>query len=88
MSEKIGKLITCVRCPTNIFLKQVGTDYGSNYTDPGYSRMVCEDLPKTWIYDTRFGHLCPTCAREFVNFIDVFFENTTVAPCWHIEEEN
>lgn len=60
---------------------------GSNLCSPGYSRMVCEPLPKNWIFDSRFGYLCPSCARAFVNFIDKFFEGTEVAPCWKIEDD-
>lgn len=89
MSEQYGKLVSCTRCPTSIFLKQTGEVGLSNYSGPG-TRFTYEDLPKTWMHVTSIGHLCPSCSKDLRRFLVEFLgeeEYEKLAPCWKIEEE-
>ena len=91
MSESKGKLIVCDRCKDNtVFLKYLREEGLGNYGGPG-TRSVYEDLPKAWLYPTTgFGHLCPTCAKEFCGFLETFFgeeKYSKLPPCWRIGEE-
>lgn len=89
MPEQIGKLISCTRCPTNVFLKQTGTVGLSNYAGPG-SRPVYEELPKTWMFVSGLGYLCPQCTRDMVSWLKNFLgedKYEKLGPCWKIEEE-
>lgn len=90
MSEQIGKLVTCTRCKNTVFLKYLKSVGGSNYTDPGYSRAVYEDLPGDWMHATGMGDLCPKCAREFIKYLKEFFGEENYegfASCWKIKEK-
>lgn len=89
MSEKSGKLITCDRCGETLFLKYTGEVGLSNYAGPG-TRSTYEDLPKTWMHNSGFGHLCPFCAGVFVRWLKEFFgedKYEKFAPVWKVEEE-
>ena len=89
MSEQLGKLITCNRCGETKFLKRTGEEGLSSYACPG-TRSTYEELPRTWIYDTKFGHLCPHCAEIFVRWLKDFFgqeQYEKVAYRWKIEED-
>lgn len=33
-----------------------------------------EDLPKEWLHESEFGHLCPDCALQFRLFMTTFFD--------------
>ena len=89
MDQK-GRLITCDKCNKNtVFLKYLGDVGLSNLAGPG-TREMYEDTPKTWIYDTKFGYLCPSCAKEFTKFLKEFFGEEKYAklpPAWQIEED-
>ena len=89
MSEQYGKLVTCRRCSKSIFLKQTGEVGLSNYAGPG-TRYTFEDLPGTWMDISSIGHLCPDCAKAFVDFLIEFFgaeEYGNLAPVWKLKEE-
>ena len=78
MAEVKGKLVSCCRCSNAIFLKLLGREA----LDGGYSSYdKYEDLPKEWMYETQFGHLCPKCAKEFQIFCRDFFPGN-IAPAW------
>ena len=89
MSEQRGTLVTCDRCSETKFLGYLGEVGLSNYAGPG-TRPKYEDLPKTWVYDTHFGHLCPVCAKVFNDWMMDFFgyeKYKKIAPAWKIKEE-
>lgn len=89
MSERFGKLVSCTRCPKDIFLERTGEVGLSNLAGPGM-RSTYEDLPKTWMYIQGIGYLCPDCAKKLVDlFIDLFGEEKyhKFAPCWKVGEE-
>ena len=82
MVETKGKMITCKRDNNWVFLKYLG----EGDVDGGYTKYdKYEKLPDDWLYETRFGYLCPKCAREFREFMTNFF-NGEVAPCWKLTE--
>lgn len=90
MGAEKGRLIICDRCKEgSIFLKYTGKSYGSNLSDPsGYD--VFEVLPDNWIFDSRFGYLCPACAKKFVSIISEFFgeeKYSKMTSSWHIKED-
>ena len=70
--EQIGKLVTCDRCGHTIFLERIGTEEWSN-------RAAYKDLPREWMQESQFGHLCPKCAKEFQTFCKGFFKHVAVA---------
>lgn len=81
MSGTKGMMIRCCRDDNFVFLKYLG----KGDTDGGYTTFDrYEDLPDDWLYDSRFGYLCPECAKEFKEFVNEFF-NGRVAPCWKLE---
>ena len=84
MAENTGKQLTCDRCGDTIFLKRLERVV----VDGGYdSYDKYEDAPKKWLYDSHFGHLCPSCADQFRYFVTIFMDDN-VAPGWkYIPEE-
>ena len=81
-SGQKGKMIICCRDDNFVFLKYLG----KGNADGGYTTWdKFEDLPKEWLYDSRFGYLCPECAKEFKIFVNKFF-NGNLAPVWKLEE--
>lgn len=83
MGEQKGKMITCCRDNNFIFLKYLG----KGETDGGYTTWdKFEELPDTWLHDSRFGYLCPECTLEFKKFVNKFF-NGELAPVWKLEGE-
>lgn len=84
MSVTLGKLITCCRCSCAIFLKHTGTAT----LDGGYTKYdEFEERPKSWIYDTHIGHLCPDCAEEFYINMKYFLGHDNFAPGWKPEKD-
>ena len=68
-SGQKGEMIICCRDDNFVFLKYLGKgDMDGGYTT--WDRF--EDLPKEWLYDSRFGYLCPECAKEFKIFVNKF----------------
>lgn len=81
MSENLGKMITCKKCGTNLFLKYLGKqDMYGGYES--YSKF--EEVPKGWWTTVGLGYLCPKCAHEFLSIVRDFFGDD-IAPVWHIE---
>ena len=81
-SGQKGKMIICCRDDNFVFLKYLG----KGNADGGYTTWdKFEDLPKEWLYDSRFGYLCPECAKEFKIFVNKFF-NGNLAPDWKLKE--
>lgn len=79
MSEKKGKMVTCCRCDNFIFLEYLG----KGQADGGYTTWdKYEDLPDTWLEDSRFGHLCPDCAEEFRLWANEFFNGQQAYVWW------
>lgn len=70
--EQIGKLVTCDRCGITIFVEQKGTEEWSD-------RPAYESLPRGWMRESQFGHLCPSCARQFQLFCRDFFKSVAVS---------
>ena len=69
MSEVNGKLVTCDRCGTNVFLKYTGEKYG----DGGFTRRdVYEEIPNGWEHHVEVGMLCPACNTEWNNIVASF----------------
>ena len=84
MSEIRGKLINCARCNNMLFLRfleRTPIDGGISHYDK------YQDLPKSWIRDNHFGHLCPHCASMFNNMLGKFFEGSNLAPAWQPQED-
>ena len=85
MSEVTGKLIGCARCDSMIFLKlleKVDMDGGYSHYDK------YQNLPKSWIYDSHFGYLCPDCAGFFADKMNEFFMGRPLAPAWIPEHDD
>lgn len=78
MSKVNGRMVTCDRCDTQIFLKHVG----DGEMDGGFTRYNnFEPLPKGWGYYKCYD-LCPDCftewnrlETEFMNQEKDFFKN-------------
>lgn len=82
MGSEKGKLIKCDRCGKEHFLKFIGV----GEADGGYTTWdKFEDLPDTWMYDSRIGYLCDSCAGIFRLFIHHFMRGK-VAPSWKIRD--
>ena len=82
MGQKLGKLLTCDRCGTTLFLekKEDKTDYSAGYLS---DRSVFEDLPgDDWVrirndkYDDIL--LCADCTKLFYKLCDDFIDNGRV----------
>ena len=85
MSAVRGKLIECARCNSMLFLKLLE----KVPMDGGYSHYEqYQDLPKSWIRDNHFGHLCPDCAVYFKDKMNEFFEGRPLAPEWIPEHDS
>lgn len=85
MSKTRGLLINCARCNNMIFLKfleRIPMDGGISHYDQ------YQDLPKSWIKDNHFGHLCPKCAGEFTRRMNEFFDGCSIAPEWQSEYDD
>lgn len=82
MSEIKGKLVTCDRCGTTLFLKHVSHVDMDGGLSRGYEKY--EDLPDEWLFETEFGHLCPVCTYDFRYFISGFM-NGKVPQKWKID---
>ena len=90
MSEQVGKLVTCMRCPNTVFLKYIRSHSGSNYSDPGYTRAEYEERPGTWLQILGIGDLCPDCSKKFIDLLIDFFGADAYKKFdyrWHIKED-
>lgn len=87
MSERIGKMLTCDRCGSFVFLNYTG----KQEFDGGYTQVAeFEDPPKDWGYGdtlvdannllkcTTTKRLCPDCYKEYLDMIKRFYEKDTV----------
>lgn len=59
-----GIMITCTRCDEEKFLSEAEINSVAQ---------VYEELPDNWLYDPKFGYLCPVCAGLFRSYIMDFF---------------
>ena len=82
MAQKLGKLLTCDRCGTTIFLEK--KDDKTNFSD-GYlsDQSVFEDLPgDDWIRIRNDKNddilLCADCTKLFYKLCDDFMDNGRV----------
>lgn len=85
MSKVRGLLINCTRCNNMIFLKlveRIPMDGGYSHHDQ------YQDLPKSWIKDSHFGHLCPSCAAVFTKTMHEFFLSSDIAPEWESQVDD
>lgn len=93
MSERIGKMLTCDRCGSFVFLNYTG----KQEFDGGFTQVeTFEDPPKGWDYgnaplgiDALSAHdamLCPDCRKEYIRIIKNFYDKDTVAKS--IQERN
>lgn len=84
MSEILGKLITCNRCENTHFQRRTG----SKDLDGGWTHLdTYEKLPEDWLYESEFGHLCPSCSRMFKILMTDFFGDKCVSK-WRVETED
>ena len=83
MCEVMGKMITCHKCKSGLFLEYLGKqDLYGGYDS--YSKF--EEVPKGWWTTVGLGYLCPKCAPEFLSVVREFFGDN-IAPAWRLEEE-
>lgn len=98
MSERLGKMLTCDRCGSFVFLNYIGTQE----FDGGYTQVAnFEDPPKGWGYGdkllsatdldniskcTTTKRLCPDCYKEYCYMIREFYDKDTVTKS--IKERN
>lgn len=91
MSERIGKMLTCDRCGSFVFLEYTG----KQEFDGGYTQVAdFEDPPKGWGYGdkllsenelaniskcTTTKRLCPDCYKEYCCMIQTFYNKDAVA---------
>lgn len=69
MAEVKGKLVSCDRCDTKIFLKCTG----EGETDGGFTRWnKFETFPEGWEYHTEVGRLCPACNEKYKALVNTF----------------
>lgn len=73
MAEVRGKLLTCDRCGTTVFLKVIKeSDLDGGFTK--YTKF--EDAPEGWEYHREPGtygcHLCPTCNKTYKSILKDF----------------
>lgn len=74
-----GKMVSCHRCGTNLFLKYIG----KGDADGGYTTWDrYEDPPEDWLYETEFGYLCPECANVFKTFMTEFIGKDKIIQKW------
>lgn len=75
MGEVKGKLVTCDRCGTTIFLKL----FGSEIFDGGFTQQdKFEEAPAGWELCAsdekgKYCRLCPSCYEEFTKLLTVFY---------------
>lgn len=85
MPEFKGKLTICSRCGKEHFRRYIG----KGETDGGYTVWdKFEELPKTWMYESQIGYLCPACAGMFRLFIDKLMDGKEIAPAWRLLPED
>lgn len=101
MSERIGKMLTCDRCGSFIFLNYTG----KQEFDGGFTQVeTFEDPPKGWGYGDKLlsenelddisrgkqcvttKRLCPDCYEEYCHMIRKFYDKDTVTKS--IQERN
>lgn len=91
MSERIGKMLTCDRCGSFVFLNYTG----KHEFDGGYTQIAdFEDPPKGWGYGDKLlsandldnipmcatsKRLCPDCYKEYCYVIQKFYDKDAVA---------
>ena len=81
MAQKLGKLLTCDRCGTTLFLekKKDKTDYSDGYVS---DLSEFEDPPGDWIRIRSDKNddimLCTDCAKLFNKLCDDFMDNGRV----------
>jgi len=91
MSERLGKMLTCDRCGSFVFLHYIGKkDFNGGVT----LSVDFEDPPKGWGYGdkilsendldniskcTTTKRLCPDCYKEYCCMIRKFYDKDTIA---------
>lgn len=69
MAEANGKLVSCDRCGTQIFLKCTG----ERERDGGFTRWnTFEPFPEGWEYHIEVGRLCPACNEKYKALVNTF----------------
>lgn len=85
MSRTRGVLVSCDLCNAKLFLKfleKIPVDGGHSHYDQ------YQELPKSWIYDNRFGHLCPKCADRFKAKMREVFDGRPLPSAWETEADD
>ena len=85
MSERIGKMLTCDRCGSFVFLNYTG----KQEFDGGFTQVSdFEDPPKGWGRgNASYGdalsacdaRLCPDCYKEYCYMIRKFYDKDSIA---------
>lgn len=71
MSSKKGKLLTCDRCGTNVFLQYTGSkEYDGGFTVYDYF----ESKPEGWEWISEIGDLCPACRGKYAEIKAAFLK--------------
>lgn len=69
MADVNGKLVSCDRCGTQIFLKCTG----EGETDSGFTRWnMFETFPQGWEQHYEVGLLCPECNEKYKELVNTF----------------
>lgn len=69
MAEVNGKLVSCDRCETKIFLKCTG----EGERDGGFTRWnTFEPFPEGWEWHSEVGRLCPACNEKYKALVNTF----------------
>lgn len=78
MSERIGKILKCDRCGTEVFLKYIAPEPIEN----GITRSgMFEKTPAGWSYTvprSDISALCPSCNKAYKKLIDDFIRAYSV----------
>lgn len=78
--EEIGKLVTCNRCGTKIFLRFIG----ETNLDGGFTKINnFEPLPPEWLWITDYGLLCDNCAGQLRDKVHDFLGDDATSKWKH-----